>query len=350
MSKWLVSGYDELLHIIQRYSNMKGTNFPKFALSAYVLLSMMSLVVFISKQPQCTVNCRNMNTAELSRNLRSEYAEEDVWWRKFICAKHLHPQLVPLKLPVLYSDVTPSRHKYNIFLVESSCVRRPAYRSICSVESYARQNPTADVWYVMITPEADNADGLLTELPKRYSNLRLVSADLDLLFRGLPTYKLFSSRLWMKSRWLEIHLSDMMRLALLGQTGGLFSDTDTVCMRDVTSLTNFVGLGTKGMINNAVFHFHLGNQILEKNLRRQNEIFDVEERGTNGLMVMTNVIKEACNFTIADIGEDMPVMPDMSVKRCLGVCLMPSKAFYPIPMSRCGDIFMENLGEDLMKL
>ncbi|XP_066957605.1 lactosylceramide 4-alpha-galactosyltransferase-like [Macrobrachium rosenbergii] len=134
-----------------------------------------------------------------------------------------------------------------------------------------------------------------------------------------------------------------MRLALLGQTGGLFSDTDTVCMKDLTSLTNFVGRVTKKFINNAIFHFHRGNPILQKNLQRQNEFFGIEERGVNGLVVMTNVIKEACNFTFAD------ERGDSVVQRCQDVLLMPSKAFYPIPLKRSGDIFTENLGENLMK-
>ncbi|XP_068233928.1 lactosylceramide 4-alpha-galactosyltransferase-like [Palaemon carinicauda] len=299
---------------------------------ALMMLRMFFNLFLISRCPECN-------------SLEEDETDEQIWWRKFICKNHQHPLLKPHKLPVLFRDIIPSSQKYNIYLVESSCVRRPAYRSFCSVESYAKMNPKADVWYVMITEKCDNPDGLLTTLERKYPNLHLVSTDFELMFKGLPTLELFTSRRWMKSHWLEIHLSDMMRLALLGQTGGLFSDTDTVCLKDVTHLKNFVGLGEKGFINNAIFHFDRDNLVLQQNLKKQNEYFDVIDRGANGLMVLTNVIRDTCNINL----NETDVKHIRNGEKCQGIKFMTKESFYPIPLKNWRDLFTASVGERLLK-
>lgn len=65
--------------------------------------------------------------------------------------------------------------------------------------SWALHNREASVWLVMLGLAVDPSDGLLHSLRNAYPNLRLVTVDLDWLFRGLPTHRLFSSGQWVAS-------------------------------------------------------------------------------------------------------------------------------------------------------
>lgn len=65
--------------------------------------------------------------------------------------------------------------------------------------SWALQNRGASVWLVMLGKAVDTSDGLQHALSEAYPNLRLVTMDLDGLFAGLPTHRLFSSGQWAAS-------------------------------------------------------------------------------------------------------------------------------------------------------
>ena len=39
-----------------------------------------------------------------------------------------------------------------------------------------------------------------------------------------------------------IHTSDVLRLAVVSKAGGMYADIDIICLRDVSSLRNYVAL------------------------------------------------------------------------------------------------------------
>lgn len=67
----------------------------------------------------------------------------------------------------------------------------------------------------------------------------------------------------------------MVRLALVWRFGGFYTDFDTVCLRDVRSLSNVVGSQSPEIVNNAIFHFDHHHPFIHKNMEQQNENFDV---------------------------------------------------------------------------
>ena len=38
------------------------------------------------------------------------------------------------------------------------------------------------------------------------------------------------------------HTSDVLRLAVVSKAGGMYADIDIICLRDVSSLRNYIGL------------------------------------------------------------------------------------------------------------
>lgn len=55
----------------------------------------------------------------------------------------------------------------------------------------------------------------------------------------------------------------MVRLALAWTAGGMYSDTDVICIKPVASLQNVLGLSDDyKLINNGVFHFHKRHPLL----------------------------------------------------------------------------------------
>ncbi|XP_037786363.1 uncharacterized protein LOC119582204 [Penaeus monodon] len=146
-----------------------------------------------------------------------------MWWAKFLCKKYSKETNNSIVLPVLMRDVTPSLDK-NVFLIESACKAKPTYRAWCAVESFSRVNPEADVWFVITSPTVDNADGLPARLLERYSNLYVVTTDLETVFKNTSLEDFFMSGLWHKGTpWPIIQLSDILRVALVWRFGGFYN-------------------------------------------------------------------------------------------------------------------------------
>ncbi|KAG7173957.1 Lactosylceramide 4-alpha-galactosyltransferase-like 9 [Homarus americanus] len=119
----------------------------------------------------------------------------------------------------------------NILLAETSCNPKPSYRAWCAVESLAQQNPQAVVWYVMMSQVVDLRQGVAGRLLEHYHNLRVVTVDLRQVFYNTPLMDLYTSTVWNhNTTWPAVSLSNMIRLALVWQVGGLYSDNDVVCI------------------------------------------------------------------------------------------------------------------------
>ncbi|XP_037786376.1 lactosylceramide 4-alpha-galactosyltransferase-like [Penaeus monodon] len=86
-----------------------------------------------------------------------------------------------------------------------------------------------------------HADGLPARLLERYSNLYVVTTDLETVFKNTSLEDFFMSGLWHKGTpWPIIQLSDILRVALVWRFGGFYTDIDTVCLKDIFPLQNFV--------------------------------------------------------------------------------------------------------------
>uniref|UniRef100_A0A0P4WMI3 Alpha 1,4-glycosyltransferase domain-containing protein n=1 Tax=Scylla olivacea TaxID=85551 RepID=A0A0P4WMI3_SCYOL len=228
-------------------------------------------------------------------------------------------------------------------MLEMSCNPRPLYRSWCGLESWALQNRRSGVWLVMLGTAVDSTDGLLLALKQTYPNLHVVTVDLEWLFRDLPTNNLFSSGQWVDSTWPAKSLSNMVRLAVVWHYGGFYADFDTVCLRPTEHLRNVVGSQSAEYVNNAIFHFDRHHPFVHQNMERQNMNFNGALLNVNGVNIMSNTAKMACNTTNFD---------ELVAKGrglCQGFRVLPQSAFYPVSWENWRDIFRSGAGPNLMK-
>ncbi|XP_047474373.1 uncharacterized protein LOC125028863 isoform X2 [Penaeus chinensis] len=243
------------------------------------------------------------------------------WWQKHLCKSAFLEQPEDSKmmdLLMLSRDITPNASDYNVYLGETGCNPRPLYRAWCSVESFALQNPTAKVWYLITSPQVDDTDALVTNLKKRYSNLNVVGADLDKMFTGTPVEKIFKSGKWAHNTpWPANNISNLLRNVLLWLWGGMNVDTDCICVRNVTSLHNVMAYDEIGQIaNNAIMHFDAQSPFTFALMSYMKKHFRVSTWHVNGPGTATAVTKQVCNATN---------MNDVFIKKCSAVTLLPLK-------------------------
>ncbi|XP_053629482.2 lactosylceramide 4-alpha-galactosyltransferase-like [Cherax quadricarinatus] len=172
----------------------------------------------------------------------------------------------------------------------------------------------------MTAPAVEARDGLPPRLLQQYTNLRVVTTDLQRVFSNTPLMPLYTSRAWnMNTEWPVVNLSDMTRLALVWRVGGFYSDTDVVCISSLAALRNVVGFQSDNDINSAVFHFDRHHDITNLFMTRLSRSFNGSIWGKNGPMLFTQVMKEVCGKPRLTPGD-----------YCGGVSLLSWKAFYPI--------------------
>ncbi|ROT83587.1 lactosylceramide 4-alpha-galactosyltransferase [Penaeus vannamei] len=257
-------------------------------------------------------------TTEIYERENTQKLEE---WQRALCKSSVtdEPEYSQtLTLPMLARDITPNASDYNVYLSETGCNPRPLYRAWCSVESFALQNPTAKIWYVITAPYVDDTDSLVTILSERYKNLEVVGADLDKMFTGTPLEKLFKSGKWTRNTpWPANNLSNLLRNVLLWRWGGLNADTDCICVRNVTHLRNTLSYDEKDRVaNNAIMHFEARHRFVLATMEYLKRNFKVATWHVNGPGAASHIVQELCGTK--DLSQ-------LLSRKCDSVELMPLK-------------------------
>ncbi|XP_042857551.1 lactosylceramide 4-alpha-galactosyltransferase-like isoform X2 [Penaeus japonicus] len=287
-------------------------------------------------------------SADVSLRLNSITApfssQEMPWWRQVLCEGINQQGFRLTELPWLLRDVTPNATDDNIFLVETACKTTPSFRVWCAVESWSRQNPSSQVWYVMTSLTVNDTDGLVSRLQEEYKNLRIVGADVEKIFKGTGLNNLFSSRKWIiKAKWPPVKLSDMLRVALVWRWGGFYTDTDTVCIKDVSPLRNIISFSDSKLnkISNGAFQFQQHHKFLELLMDVQTKSFAPGSWGSLGPAAVTAVAKRMCNTT------DFRKLPGDKNEPlvCGDLSLLPQKYLLPLPWTEYSRLFAKGTGE-----
>nr|XP_027227983.1 lactosylceramide 4-alpha-galactosyltransferase-like [Penaeus vannamei] len=270
------------------------------------------------------------------------------WWTMFICKGNENDTYTNITLPVLMRDIIPSLDK-NVFLVESACKSNPSYRAWCSVESYTRENPNADVWYVMTSPIVNNTDTLPGRLLDHYPNLHFVLADLDLIFNGTVLEEFFKSGRWHKNTpWPVIQLSDLLRVVLTWRFGGFYSDTDTVCIKNVSPLENSVvtSHSRRDHISNGVFHFKHHHEFLTMVMSTMIQYYHPRSWGSMGPSTFNSCVQRSCN--LKRLRDLFPTNSSDPVT-CGNLTVLPEYYLLPYPWNQFRKIFEPGKWNDFVE-
>ncbi|XP_042884683.1 lactosylceramide 4-alpha-galactosyltransferase-like [Penaeus japonicus] len=267
------------------------------------------------------------------------------WWQKELCKPDvlkLQPSATYIRLPMLGRDAIPSSNDYNVFLGETACNPRPLYRAWCSVESYAYENPLAKVWFHTTSPLIDNGDGLITQLEAAYDNLKIVGTDLNKIFNGTPCHKVFMAGKWAHNTpWPANNISNLLRNVVLWLWGGLNSDTDCICVRNVTHIHNMVSYDEEGKVaNNAIMHFDAGHPFTYELMKYLKENFKVATWVVNGPGAATAIAKKMCKTK--DLNE-------VYLNHCDSVTLRPLREMQLFRWPLWKKYFQDNKGENFSR-
>ncbi|KAG7174353.1 lactosylceramide 4-alpha-galactosyltransferase-like [Homarus americanus] len=191
----------------------------------------------------------------------------------------------------------------------------------------------------MTSQVVDLRQGVAGRLLEHYHNLRVVTVDLRQVFYNTPLMDLYTSTAWNhNTTWPAVSLSDMIRLALVWQVGGLYSDNDVVCIASLTHLKNVIGIVREKRVNGAVFHFDRHHPMLEAFMKQLSEVFSPNVWGVNGPDMVSQVLTTAC-------GKDLE-----AGTQCRGLTLLSTRAFYPLPVNAWSNFFIPLRGVDVRKM
>lgn len=174
------------------------------------------------------------------------------------------------------SNKQPERGR-NIFFHETSCsadgVIKLNARQACAIESAARMNPNWNTFVLFAAPVGFRnktalplIDALLTypNVHLRFVNLTTYAEDTP-LERWMQTGEIF------RSRYMNSHLSDIMRYLTLYKYGGTYLDLDVVVLKSLDTLEpNYAGAESPRWVAAGVINFEAegyGHEMAEMCLR-----------------------------------------------------------------------------------
>lgn len=250
---------------------------------------------------------------------------EKGWWQEVVCKRGQHKRPEGDETPPLrrlFRDVMPERNR-NVFLMDTACNPTPKFRAWCSVESWAKQNPEREVWFLLTAGRTEGNAELISKLLHQYTNLQLVTADLDDMFRHTPLLPLFNEREWTKTWPVEL-MSDMLRVLVLWWWGGVYSDTDVLSIRPLTLADNALGFEHSQQLGSAFYSFQSRHPVLHRLMKDMYCNFKPHQWGSIGPRAITRTMEDIC-------GKQVEILIRRAPVTCRGnVTLYPQSTFYPL--------------------
>lgn len=254
------------------------------------------------------------------------------------------------------AEVKPTKSQSNkqIFFLETSCSNSHGgaihltSRQICGIESVARLHPNHKIFVLFLAPvgfqlkrtETDTIQILL-----KYDNVYLRNINLTKYSKDTPLEDFFAQYIYGTSRFFNTHLSDILRFLTLYKYGGLYLDTDIICLKSFEPLEkNFVAAESYNSIGSSVIHFgndELGRFIAEQCLIELSNTFDGKKWAYNGPGVLTRVISRLCETNKTAL---------MTNDVCSGFKILPIETFAPILWKWNNFYFDEDHTNDVIRL
>ncbi|KAH8381771.1 hypothetical protein KR009_000050, partial [Drosophila setifemur] len=268
---------------------------------------------------------------------------------------------VPLANPledVLVAELKPPPGR-SIFFHEIRCnfTENQPYRLLeltarqaCAIESAALHNPNFQVFVLSAGPtfRASNINTQpLLEAILSYGNVHLRSLNFCSYTANTPGEEWLKTGHLFRSRYVCQNIADYLRLITLYRFGGLYLDMDVVVLRSMENISpNYVGAESESFLNSAVLNLspsEFGREIAEAYLTDFQNNYNGSEWGHNGPQMITRVARKLCGT------EDIALMQS-NRRRCLGLRIFGTEAFYAVSYSKWKDFFDPEKLEETMVL
>jgi lactosylceramide 4-alpha-galactosyltransferase len=212
-----------------------------------------------------------------------------------------------------------------IFLETNSSREKLTFKQSCAIESAAKNNPNYNTLVFTLDAKVDN------RLFEAYTNIKHIPIDIYDVFRDSPLRHWWSKGV-LSSNYRVAHLSDALRLILLYNYGGFYSDLDTITIRKLYPLSKFAAVGTfekRIDIGNGFMHFPKKHEFVLRLLERFEESYVADRWNGDGPRLIQTLLYSFCNVT--DLADLMIRDSDLKVdvEKSCDVSIYPHKYVYP---------------------
>jgi lactosylceramide 4-alpha-galactosyltransferase len=149
------------------------------------------------------------------------------------------------------------------FFIETSGNGGLNYRQACAVESLAFHNPNLTVHVLFTDVKINSSLATLQKLVEKYTNVQLVSLNVDEYMAGTLMEHWYHCTDWRKGSYHVNNLSNALRLLTVYKYGGYYFDLDIISVRSVTNDRNFVAAVDREIVNNNAIHADLKHPFIE---------------------------------------------------------------------------------------
>ncbi|XP_042203730.1 lactosylceramide 4-alpha-galactosyltransferase-like [Homarus americanus] len=133
----------------------------------------------------------------------------------------------------------------------------------------------------------------------------------------------------------------MMRVAVVWRWGGIYSDTDVICMRNMALFNNTLGYIQPGRLANGFFKFEPRHIVMHKLMVEITQSFSPTVWAKIGPPAITAVMKRECQVKRSEkFHSKVPYT-------CGNVTLYPEHYFFPIHYRHYQEYFVANRGKTL---
>ena len=241
---------------------------------------------------------------------------------------------------------------FNFFFVESNQKRAlMSSKQLCSIESAAKNNPQALVY--LLTVRASVEPTVESILLNSYPNLRVQKFVAFDLFNRTPLQDWWSRGDVFKSEYYVSHVTDAARFALLYKYGGVYSDLDTLTLKNFRPLIEQQQSGAGYLYERGdslgvgVLNFRAAHPFLDYLLHKFVNEYDYKVWGSAGPLMLIATLKEYC----ASENIYMTLKQNRSDAKCDDLTIYPENYFYPYNYrANMNELFASNAKLDIRKL
>jgi lactosylceramide 4-alpha-galactosyltransferase len=180
----------------------------------------------------------------------------------------------------------------------------------------------------------------LWEVINKYNNIQILYVDMSILFNNTILQSFYNSNKLNTSKYKSVHTSDIIRIVTLYKYGGIYIDLDTLIIRNISNLTNFITFmypdntvlanGILGLEKNSSIALNIINNI-DKNWNSDNWL-------QNGPILLNDAMREYCGTFVTR----------MNSANCNNFIVFQHSIFFPIPYYNLKYFFTENESTETM--
>ena len=234
-----------------------------------------------------------------------------------------------------------------IHLIECSDRDTFTFKQLCVIESTSKHHPNHMIHVWTVSRKLQYVPKLVL-IQKKYPNIDLVNIDVKNFIENSQLKNIWN-KLQM-SQFYVPHLSDVLRVLILEEVGGIYLDLDALVIRPLPHDENFIGLNEIGInnyeLNNGVMKFQTNNLILQEIIFGLSKYFDGDYYAGNGPQLITKVVKDVCEGKY----ENCDFLCTDVKATCLNLTIYDNWVFHPIPYFNWEKLYEETTSFDFSLL